>query len=172
VRAPSHYPDRAPTGRRFLRLFRLVPVALPLLLLWGCGGEPMSPEEQLRAVLAEAEAEVESRDLAAVMERIDPDYQDQRQRDRRQLRALLAGYFFRHPSIFVISQVDRLEIVPPDRAKVVVLAGLAGSAQEAAGPLSGWRGNLLRLDLEFKLHEGQAWRLFRADWRQAEREDF
>jgi hypothetical protein len=146
--------------------------ALPLALLWGCGRELPSPEEQVSAVLEAAELEVESRDLAAVMERIDPAYQDHRQRDWRQLRALLAGYFMRHPSIYVISKVDRLEMVQPDRARVVLFAGLAGSAQEATGPLNGWRGNLLRLDLEFKQHEGETWRLLRADWRPARREDF
>jgi hypothetical protein len=146
--------------------------ALPLALLWGCDREPPTPEEQVRAVLEAAELEVESRDLAAVMARIDPDYLDARQRDWRQLRALLGGYFIRHPSLFVISQIDQLEIVQPDRARVVLFAGLAGSAQEAAGPLSGWRGNLLRLDLEFKQHEGETWRLLRAAWRPARREDF
>ncbi|MGD8907963.1 MAG: hypothetical protein PVI92_01355 [Chromatiales bacterium] len=171
MRSPPLRADRVHNGsffpRRLLMLF-----ALPLALLWGCGREPASPEEQLRAVLAAAELEVESRDLAAVMERIDPGYEDHRQRDWRQLRAMLGGYFIRHPSIFVISQVDRLEIVQPDRARVVLFAGLAGSAQEAAGPLRGWRANLLRFELEFKQHEGESWRLFRADWRPARRGDF
>ncbi len=146
----------------------LVTVAL---CLGACDGEPPSAEAQLRALLAAGEAEVEARDLSAVMERIDPAYRDNHQRDWRQLRALLAGYFFRHPSIFVLSRIDSIEIEQPDRARVVLIAGLAGSAQEAAGPLEGWRGNLLRLDLEFKQHEGD-WRLIQADWRQARREDF
>ncbi|MEJ2394907.1 MAG: hypothetical protein P8Z77_09005 [Candidatus Thiodiazotropha sp.] len=148
-------------------------VALLVMLLFsGCSGEPLSPEAQLRALLAAGEMEIESRDLSAVMERVAPDYLDARQRDWRQMRALLAGYFLRHPSIFVISQIDRIHIIEPGRAQVVVLAGLAGSAQEAAGPLGGWRGNLLRLDLTFKRNADEAWQLTGADWRPATREDF
>jgi hypothetical protein len=136
-----------------------------------CGHEPISPEEQLRAVLEAGEREVEARELSAVMELVDPDYRDEHQRDWRQMRALLAGYFFRHPSIYVISQVERIEIHQPDRASVVLFAGLAGSAQEAASPLSGWRGNLLRLDLEFTRRDEETWLLVSAAWRPVTRDD-
>ncbi len=142
------------------------------LLLSACAGEPPSAEAQLRALLEAGEAEVEARDLAALMERVDPAYRDSHQRDWRQLRALLAGYFFRHPAIYVLSRIDRIEIEQPDRARVVLIAGLAGSAQEAAGPLTGWRGNLLRLDLQFRQHDEGVWQLIQADWRSARREDF
>ena len=59
-----------------------------------------------------------------------------------------------------------------DAAKVLLYAGLAGSAQEAAGPLSGWRGNLLRFELDFRRNAEGDWRLHSADWRLATREDF
>ncbi len=142
-----------------------------VVLLSGCGGEPVTPEQEMRAVLEAGELEVEARDLIAVMQRIDEDYRDERQRDWRQLRALLAGYFFRHPDIFVISQVERIEIPQPDRAEVVLFAGLAGSAQEAAGPVSGWSGRLLRFDMSFRRVDAQDWRLLSATWRPVSRED-
>ena len=144
---------------------------LLLLSLAGCSDEPASPEEEIRAVLAAGELEVEARDLLAVMERVDEDYRDAQQRDWRQLRAMLAGYFFRHPDIYVISKVDRIEITQADRADVVLFAGLAGSAQEAAGPLSGLSGHLLRLDLTFRREQADDWRLLSASWRPVTRED-
>ena len=151
-------------------------LGLLLLLLQavsGCSGEPGAlPQEQLRAVLNAAEREIEAKDLSAVMERVDPDYRDGKGRDKRQLRALLAGYFFRHPSIFVISRIEQIELIQPDFARVTLFAGLAGSAQEAAGPLQGWRGNLLRLELEFRQADAADWLLIKADWRPARREDF
>jgi hypothetical protein len=143
-----------------------------MLILAACGAEPPSPEAQLRATIEAGAKAVESRDLAAAMELVDPDYRDSRQRDWHQIRGLLAGYFFRHHSIYVISKIDQIEILESDKANLVVYAGLAGSAQEAAGPLGGWRGNLLRLDLEFRRHDEEEWRLASADWRQATREDF
>jgi hypothetical protein len=153
---------------------RLILIALWLvcaLLLSACGGEPVTPEEELQAVLEAGEQEVEARDLLAVMERVDADYRDEQQRDWRQLRALLAGYFFRHPNVYVISQVERIEIPQPGRAEVVLFAGLAGSAQEAAGPLSGLRGQLLRFDMSFRRVDADDWRLLNAAWRPVMRED-
>jgi hypothetical protein len=142
-----------------------------VLLLCGCGGEPATPEEEVRAVLEAGELEVEERDLFAVMQRVDQNYRDANQRDWRQLRALLAGYFFRHPNIYVISQVEHIDISQAGRAEVVLFAGLAGSAQEAAGPLSGLSGNLLRFDLSFRRVEADDWRLLNAAWRPVTRED-
>lgn len=155
-----------------LNPIREIFLASILILLAGCGSEPSSPEAQLRALLEAGEAAVESRDLTAAMDMVDPDYRDSGQRDWRQLRAMLAGYFFRHPTIYVISQIDRIEMVQPERAHIVLFAGLAGSAQEAAGPLTGWRGNLLRFELEFRRHGEEEWRLTSAAWRSATREDF
>ncbi len=155
-----------------MSLTRSIISALLLLMLAACSGEPPSAEAQLRAVIEAGEAAVEARDLGAAMEHVDPGYLDSKQRNRRQLRSLVATYLFRHPSIYVISQIDSIELVRPGQAKVVVFAGLAGSAQEAAGPLDGWRGNLLRFDLVFTRLEETEWQLRSADWRQATREDF
>jgi hypothetical protein len=142
-----------------------------LLLFSACGGEPASPEQELQIVLEAAELEVEARNLPALMQRVDPDYTDAGQRDWRQLRALLAGYFLRHPEIYVISQVERIDITQPGQAQVVLFAGLAGSAHEAAGPLSGLRGRLLRFDLSFRRVSADDWLLQRAAWRRIRQED-
>lgn len=155
-----------------MRGLRCLPGLCILILLTACAGESPSPEAQLRAVIEAGEVAVESRDLGATMELVDPDYRDSRQRDWHQLRGLVAGYFFRHPSIYIIGKIEGIEFIQPERAKVVMFAGLAGSPQEAAGPLAGWRGNLLRLELEFKQQAGETWRLQSADWRPATREDF
>lgn len=159
--------------RRAARL-ALSPVllALALLTLCGCGRAPETPEDQLRQLIQEAEAAVESRHLSDLTVLIDPAYTDAEGRNFYQLRGMIAGYFFRHPSIFVISRVDRIELTGDAAAKVLLYAGLAGSAQEAAGPLSGWRANLLRFELDFRRNAAGDWRLHSADWRPATREDF
>lgn len=155
-----------------LNFCRLSALLLTIGILVGCSDTPLTPEAQLAGLIDTAELAVEERDLAAVMELVDPQYLDTRQRDWRRLRAMLAGYFLRHPSIYVISKVDRIELLGEREAEVLVFAGLAGSAQEDAGPLTGWRGNLLRLDLVFRRNDDEIWRLHQADWRPATREDF
>jgi hypothetical protein len=84
---------------------------------------------------------------------------------------MLAGYFFRHPHIYVISQVEHIDIPQPDRAEVILFAGLAGSAQEAAGSLGGWSGQLLRFELSLRRVDADDWRLLSAAWRPVTRED-
>jgi hypothetical protein len=161
-----------PNAKHPWRLSHRLLAVFMLFLLVGCADEPDNPEAQLRAVIEAGEAALQARELEAAMALVDPGYKDARQRDWRQLRALLAAYFFRHPRIFVMSKIDRIEILGPQQARVVVFAGLAGSAKEAAGPLVGWRSNLLRFDLEFSRPDEGEWLVRSADWRQAVREDF
>jgi len=143
-----------------------------LVLLLGCDTGPESPQERLEGLIAEAEAALEARDLSRVMEFVDPAYRDEGGRDQARLRGVLAGYFLRHPSIHILAKIDRLEIRTREEAFVLVYAGVAGSPREAEAPLSQWRGRLLRLELDFKLDEAGEWRLRRARWRSARREDF
>lgn len=147
-------------------------VLLLLGILAGCGDEPVTPEVALTRLIEAGEEAVEVRDLSSAMALVDPEYSDARGNGWPQLRGLLAGYFIRHPSIYVISKIDRIELVSDREADVLVYAGLAGSAQEASGPLTGWRGNLLRLDLGFILNDDGDWLLQRAAWRSARRDDF
>lgn len=142
------------------------------LLLTSCSGDSETPEQQLKRLVAEAELAVESRDLSASMAFVDPDYLDLQGRGWPQIRGLLAGYLLRHPSIHILAKVDRIELIGEREAELVVLAGLAGSTAEAETPLGQWRGRLMRLDLRFRLNQAGEWLLMKADWRQAQREDF
>ncbi|MCU7923683.1 MAG: hypothetical protein KZQ99_07520 [Candidatus Thiodiazotropha sp. (ex Dulcina madagascariensis)] len=144
---------------------------LILLLIWGCSDQPPTPEQQLRALIAEAETHLEARDLSAAMAFVDPAYRDSHGRDYRQLRAMLAGYFLRHGSIHILSRIKHIEIKTTGDAQVLVYAGLAGSPEEAAKPLSQWRGDLLRLQFHFVGDEGE-WLLKEVAWRRVRPEDF
>jgi len=155
-----------------LNICRLYPLLLCCLLLLACSNEPQTAEAQLTQLIEAAEQAVEAHDLFAVMDYVDPDYRDAGNRDWSQLRGMLAGYFMRHPSIYVVSKIDAIERPSQGRAEVVVFAGLAASAKAASGPLTGWRGDLLRLDLGFELKGNGDWRLRSASWRPARREDF
>lgn len=148
-----------------------------LLLLAGlfsgaCSERPLSAEEQLRGLLSKAEADLEARDLDAAMASVAPTYEDSAGRDYRALRTLLFGYLLRHKSIHILSKIDQIELVSDTQARLVVFAGLAGSAQEAETVLSGWRGELLRLRLQFEKSREGEWYLHSAQWRRATPQDF
>jgi hypothetical protein len=142
------------------------------LLLVGCSSDVETPEQQLRRLVQAAELAVENRDLSAAMAFVDEGYQDAEGRGWPQIRGMLAGYLLRHPSIHILSKIDRIELKGETEAEMVVLAGLAGSTQEAETPLGQWRGRLIRLALNFQRNQSGEWRLKKAEWRAAQREDF
>jgi hypothetical protein len=140
------------------------------LLLSGCSGQGASPEEQIMALLERAETAVENRSLSDAAELISPAYRDQAGRDRRGLKQLLLGYFLRNQSIHVLKQVRRIDLQEADRARVVLFAGVAGQRPGEATSLQQWRGDLVRLEAELILDDGE-WRLVAASWRRASQGD-
>ncbi|PVV05877.1 MAG: hypothetical protein B6D77_17495 [gamma proteobacterium symbiont of Ctena orbiculata] len=151
-------------GSTFLLLFTL--------FVAGCSDRPLSPEEQLRNILSEAESYLEARDLSSAMEFVDPAYEDRSGRDFRALKAMLLSYFMRHKSIHIVSKIDQIDLRAENESEVVLFAGLAGSSQEAVMAPAQWRGDLLRLQLLFKRGDGDDWRLRMAEWRRATPQDF
>jgi hypothetical protein len=154
-------------------MYRACAILLILLLvngIYGCSDDPVSADEQLRNTIREAESFIQARDLAATLEFVHPDYQDNQGFDIRKLRAMLAGYFLRHKSIHLLTSIDSIEVADTGRARVLLYAGMAGSPQERETSLSQWRGDLLRLDLSF-LQQDDDWLLRRAEWRRASPQD-
>jgi hypothetical protein len=85
---------------------------------------------------------------------------------------MLLGYFMRHKSVHILSKIDQVDLLSDHEAAVVLFAGLAGSPQEAEMTPPQWRGDLLRIELFFKLNDDNEWRLQMAEWRRAAAEDF
>jgi hypothetical protein len=146
-------------------------IGLSILFIWGCTSDPVTPEERLRQTIAQAEVYLQDRDLSEAMNYVHSDYQDKNGLDIRQLRAMLAGYFIRHQSIYILTRIEQINLSKDDEAQVLLFAGLAGSSQQRSASLSQWRGDLIRLDLRFVL-QGDDWLLRQADWRRAGPEDF
>jgi hypothetical protein len=150
-----------------------IPIYLILISIFvgGCSDTPLSPEEQLRNILGEAETHLEARDLSSVMAYVDSGYQDKSGRDIRALKAMMLGYFMRHKSIYILSKIDEIVVHSEHEAGIVLFAGLAGAPQEQEMPLSQWRGDLLRLQLQFKRRDDD-WLLQTAEWRRVTPQDF
>lgn len=154
-----------------LRIYLAALIGLLVLFSWGCSNAPETADEQLRQTISEAESSIQAHDLSQAMSYVHPDYQDRHGLDLRQLRAMLAGYFLRHQSLYILSDIEKIEVMQEDEAKVLLFVGVAGSPQQSASSLGQWRGDLLRLDLRF-IKQGDEWRVRQADWRRATPEDF
>ena len=141
-----------------------------LLLLSGCG-EPDSPENRIRQLIADGESAVEARSLADVRTLISEKYLDDKKRSRRDLSRLLAGYFLRHKSIHLLVQINEILVEEPDRARAVIYVAMAGRPLDDVSQLPLVHADLYRFELEFLVVEGE-WRVTGGAWRKAAGRDF
>ena len=138
--------------------------------LCGCAREtPVTPEQQIRALLDRAEATVEARDLSAAMDLISSDYRDAFGRNRSEMRRMLAGYFLRHQSIHLLKQVEQITLTDETMARAVLFVGMLGAQAGEVESISQWRGDLVRLEVDLRLEADAQWRLYQASWRRASR---
>jgi hypothetical protein len=141
---------------------RIAPFMVVFLALAGCAREA-SPEDEVRAVIAAAEAAAEERDASALFELVAPDYRDGRGNGEKEIRRLVRGYLITHQSIHLVTRVEEIEFPATDLARVRVTVGMLG--QPAAGR-SPWdlAADVYEFDLVLAREDGD-WRLTRAGWR-------
>ncbi|OQX44245.1 MAG: hypothetical protein B0D83_00090 [Candidatus Sedimenticola endophacoides] len=141
------------------------------LLLVACSAEQTTPEERIRALVASAEAAAEARSAGDLGELLSEHYADARGRGRKELKRLALGYFLRHKSIHLLTQIERIELLDEERARVVLFVAMAGSPLEGVEQLLNLRADLHRFELDLVLEQAQ-WRVARAHWQRARAADF
>ena len=149
---------------------RLTILLTSIFLLIGCAVED-SPEQQIREMLERAETVLESRALLDARSLVSDAYQDEAQRSKRELIRLLGGYFLRNQSIYLLVQIDRIDLKEPQRPRVTLYAAMAGKPIADIDALLSLRAALYRFDLELILEEDE-WRVISGRWQPATREDF
>jgi len=140
--------------------------------LAGCGAEPDTPEQQVRALLGRAETLAETRDLDGLKALISERYRDPAKHDRRGIVQILAYYFFRHKTIYLLVKVDRLEVVAEGRAEATVFVAMAATPVDAQEQLLNLRADLYRFDVVVEEERKGDWKLMSAEWRRIQKADF
>ena len=132
-------------------------------MVWLCTscGPPGTPEEEIRALIDEAETAAEQRNASALRSLIADDYHDGNGRGAEEMRRYLHGYLIAHQSIRLVTRIDAIAIEGAEIARVQVTVGMLG--REAAAD-SAWdfAGDIHRFDLRLA-HEDGAWRVTRAE---------
>ena len=85
--------------RGILRWPVLALLSILVFLLSACDSGEVSPEEQIKEMIAAGELAVENRSLIDLGALIADDYRDRKGRVWQDLRRIAAGYFMRHKSI-------------------------------------------------------------------------
>lgn len=119
--------------------------------LVACGARS-SDEEKVRALVESVETAAENRDASDVLEFVADDYEDTNGFDKSQLQDFLRAWFFTHPKVELLVNVDELQF-PADgvaQAKVTITSLALNDPDR------------VRLNVEFR-RQGREWRVSRAD---------
>lgn len=122
---------------------------------------------QIRSVLAAIEQAAEAGDVSAIKEHISEQYADSQGNDRRALVRYIQIHILRNERRHLLTREASLQLTEPDRAEVVVHAGLLGRPAASAEELLSMRADLYTFDMELVLEEGD-WLVSRAEWKKAQ----
>lgn len=141
-------------------ILRAASVAIAIALLAACGSRS-EPEEELRALVDQAELAAEERDAAELRGLVADDYQDPQGRNAADVRAYLHGYLLAHPSLRLMTRIDSIELEGKELARVAVTVGMLG---REAGADEDWElaGDIYRLDLRLAREDDGDWRVIHA----------
>lgn len=143
-------------------------------LLLGLGGgcsRTDTPEQRVRALIAQAEDAAERKEIRTLRGYVSERYRDEAGRDRRAVEGILRLYLLRNERLHLLTRIERVTVMPPDRAEAVVYVAMAARPIANAAELAGFRADLYRFEVEFSQEDGE-WRVERAAWRPAEPADF
>ena len=126
----------------------------------GCG-DSGTPEDEIRALVDEAEIAAEARDASELRALVADDYADASGRDAAEVRNLLHAFLVAHPSLTLITRIDSIELEGTELARVQVTVGVLG---RDANPESNWdlAAEIRRLDIRLARDDGGEWRVIGA----------
>jgi len=140
---------------------RILPWLAACLVLAGCGSDT-TPEQQVRAVIATAEAAAEARNLSAIMDLVSPRYEDGRGGSAVELSRTLRGYFIANQSVHLLTRVDDVGFPYRDMARVHLTIGTLGRKASTSDTLD-LAADVQDVHLELQLERGE-WKVTRAEW--------
>ncbi|HPF26115.1 MAG TPA: nuclear transport factor 2 family protein [Steroidobacteraceae bacterium] len=132
---------------------------LPLLVLaaTSCASRG-TPEEEVRAVFAAAEAAAEARDTSDAMSLVADDYSDDNGFDKNGLQHFVRAYFLSRPSLTVLLRVESVEFPADDLAQATITLVVLGRESTGAGDGARFAANGQRYRVELVREDGN-WRL-------------
>lgn len=138
--------------KQFIQLSYLFLIVILTGWLGACSTET-TPESRIIALIEEGELAAEDRNLGFFRDVIAQDYTDASGLSRDEFLRMLAGYFYKHRSIHLVSRIEDVVLEDSKTARAVLIVGMAGSPVEGFDQLLTLRADLYRLELEFNMAE-------------------
>ena len=106
-------------------------------------------------------AAAESKQRAALVDMISPDYADTHGYDRDRVEGIFRAYFFRMNTIELLTTIDEIMVIDDSAAELLVTVGMAGRHDG----LIGFSADAYQFSLELT-KDGGDWALISARWGQ------
>lgn len=139
-----------------------------LLAILSCASKPDRPEEQVRALLKQAEVAAKEKKLSVFKKLISDDYTDDAGRDKQILVGLLKYHFLGNRSIHLFTQVKEIGFPRSGVGVITLFVAMAGTPIRVKNKrdILRLRADLHRFEITLA-HEDGHWKAVRAEWRSA-----
>jgi len=145
-----------------------VSLALLVIVLAACGGDPGSPEQRIRLLVAQAVEAIEDGSVQRAARFLHPGYSDRRHRDKAAATHSLFAYLRRHRDIHLFHLIKDIRLGPAgESASAVVYVAMTGVPVASVQALVALKADLYRFDLALLAADGE-WLISGADWRRAD----
>ena len=121
-----------------------------IVLLAGCGSEPLSKEVQLQKDLDQMEVLAEAKKTSELMSYFHESFKPEGGWNKKDIQRMLHFRFLKHKTVHVTKVVKDIEWQSDDEVKVTVVAALAGSPIADLAKLTEARAQLMKFDVVLK----------------------
>ena len=132
------------------------------LTLVACGGDPESPEQQIRNVLGLMETATQERSASGVMEHVSDDYSDHLGNTKKQIRQLVTFQILRNQKISLFSLIRSIKI-SGNSAEVELSLATTGREIDLSDESQRLAADVFRVSLLMKIEASQ-WKVSSASW--------
>lgn len=141
-----------------------------LATLFACSIE-LTPEEEIRALVREAEIAVEERQVGDFARLISEQYGDAHGNNKEELLRMLRLQMIRNQVIYLLVRVGDINLHSEVSAAATVRVAMAGGPLQTYEDLARLGAELYRFDLDLVKESGK-WRIVTAAWGHALDQDF
>ncbi len=140
---------------------------LGLAFLLAACTDPGTPEERIRALVADAARAASAKDLGTLVDLVSASYADAQGNRRDDVKRILALHVLRAGSLHAFAATREVALDDPGHARAVVFAALARVPIHDLRDLAALDADVWRFDLRLA-REGDEWRVTGASWQRAD----
>lgn len=138
---------------------------------FACSSPEVTPEQEIIALVREAEIAAEERQVSDFARLISGQYSDRQGNDKDAVLRLLRLQMIRNQVIYLLVQTGDIIVTENNTATAVVRVAMAGGPLSGIADLPKLGAELYRFDLALAREAGK-WRIVSASWRQARTKEF